>query len=250
LACLQPRAGNLSVVQGSYLIYGLIDPRDGQLRYVGKTARGLARPYEHGRVSILRKDGTYKGNWIRQLHAEGLTYEVEVLEEHESPETLVDAEQFYIAYFRGLGCRLTNLTDGGEGVRGHRHSSATRARLSDLAKMQFSNPEARQRASEVARVQWTTEARQRQSELKRRHFTKPEAHKRASDAARTWQTEEVRIQRSRARGGRPFRDQNGVVYQTQSDAARRLGISQGNISSVLLGVRTHANGYRFDFVEV
>lgn len=39
------------------------------------------------------------------------------------------------------------------------------------------------------------------------------------------------------------------VYYSQADAARRLGLSQGNICMVLTGRRNHTGGYRFEYVD-
>ena len=108
-----------------YLIYGLIDPRNEGLRYIGRSSSGLNRPKAHERDTT----NSHKTRWIAQLKAAGLTYEIEVLEVVESPDLLNEAECFFIAYFRSLGCRLTNLTDGGERVGGWVHRRETRAKL-------------------------------------------------------------------------------------------------------------------------
>lgn len=41
---------------------------------------------------------------------------------------------------------------------------------------------------------------------------------------------------------------NGVVYPSGCEAARQLGLSQGNVWSVLNGKRKHTKGYTFKFV--
>lgn len=72
----------------------------------------------------------HKANWLRQLLAVGLRPEVEVLETHETAEALVEAEKHFIAYFRSIGCRLTNQTDGGDGIAGCVRSDEFRRKLS------------------------------------------------------------------------------------------------------------------------
>ena len=47
---------------------------------------------------------------------------------------------------------------------------------------------------------------------------------------------------------RPIKDQNGVVYQSQHEAARQLGLRQAKISMVLNGKRKHTGGFMFSFV--
>lgn len=65
---------------GRYLIYGLVDPRNRCLRYVGKThKRREIRLAEHIlRASLGRRAPVYE--WIRSLQAEGLAPEIFVLE--------------------------------------------------------------------------------------------------------------------------------------------------------------------------
>jgi hypothetical protein len=94
------------------LIYGLIDPRNGQLRYIGKSENGLKRAQDPHSPRC--------GNWLKQLKKLGLNVEIEILEElpNASHEILNEAEVFWIGYFKMVGVNLTNLTSGGDGVRG------------------------------------------------------------------------------------------------------------------------------------
>lgn len=132
-------------------IYGLVDPRDNELRYVGKTILSL-----NDRLTIHRTDAR-KGlkrhvcNWIRSLWREGL--EPEIFEIESVEENWVEQEQFWIAYFKSLGARLTNHTIGGEGALGYRHTEESRRKMSVLSKAYFSNEEARKKTSEAARAQ-------------------------------------------------------------------------------------------------
>lgn len=97
-----------------FFVYGLIDPRTHEIRYIGKSSTGLRRPAQHRLPGVLRRDASYKGNWLRQLAASGLTYEVVVLEATTQTDLAV-VECFWISQGRGLGWRLTNLTGGGKG---------------------------------------------------------------------------------------------------------------------------------------
>lgn len=51
----------------SKLIYGLVDPRTSELRYIGRSSSGLTRPKQHTAPAALAKDVARKGNWLRQL---------------------------------------------------------------------------------------------------------------------------------------------------------------------------------------
>lgn len=113
-----------------FFIYGLVDPRNRQLRYVGKSMSGMVRPKSHSYPSRMAEN-THKAHWVKSVVASGFKPTIIVLEEFESEDGLNEAEQFYIAYFRFLGCPLTNATEGGEGATGHRASEVTRTKMSE-----------------------------------------------------------------------------------------------------------------------
>lgn len=100
------------------VIYGLVDPRDNQLRYVGKATVANRRFNEHLKGAKQNKF-TYKDNWIRCLLKLNLKPELIIIDNSLS-ENLDELEKHYIAYFKFLGCKLTNLTNGGEGTSGYR----------------------------------------------------------------------------------------------------------------------------------
>ena len=54
-----------------FLVYSLCDPRDGRIRYVGRTTGSLhRRRSRHCSASYLR-DATHKNNWLRGVLAAG-----------------------------------------------------------------------------------------------------------------------------------------------------------------------------------
>lgn len=111
------------------IVYGLVDPRSDELRYVGKSTSGLIRPRSHFCPSNLT-ERTHKGHWVKSLVTVGLRPQIVILEEVPEDASLNEAEEFFIAYFRFLGCRLTNATKGGDGARGVKRSEASRAKQS------------------------------------------------------------------------------------------------------------------------
>ncbi len=106
-------------------IYGLVDPRTHQLRYIGKTVltpekrltvhNWRARKHPHKRHSMA---------WLVGLEKAGYVAEIVVIEEVAAGQDWVEAEQFWIAYFRMVGANLCNHTDGGEGRLGRTRSPA------------------------------------------------------------------------------------------------------------------------------
>ena len=106
-------------------VYLLYERATGRVGYVGKTVRALrVRLLQHRARAKL--DQCYRDCWIR-----GAKYAVEIdeIEECHSQEQLRAAEVFWIGYFRAMGARLTNLTDGGEGLAGYTFSPETREKM-------------------------------------------------------------------------------------------------------------------------
>lgn len=70
----------------------------------------------------LRKYKHHCRNWVNSLVVAGLRPEIIVLEECSTQNELIESEKWHIAYWRAIGANLTNLTDGGDGMAGHRPS--------------------------------------------------------------------------------------------------------------------------------
>lgn len=105
-------------------IYALIDPRNNECRYVGKTVDLKARFNRHCNLDLNNK--THSACWIRSIKP--LRPKLVVLEE--AKEDWVEAEMFWIAYMKSLGARLTNISHGGEGPLGIKVSAETRLKMS------------------------------------------------------------------------------------------------------------------------
>lgn len=116
-------------------IYGLIDPRTSEIRYVGKTVLGIKkRLTAHiGAVRSVRHKRHVLA-WIASLLAASLRPQVFLIEEIPADDDWVEAEQFWISYFRSVGANLCNLTVGGEGAPGTKMSDKRREQV----RIQFS----------------------------------------------------------------------------------------------------------------
>ncbi len=123
-------------------IYGLFDEL-GELRYVGKTVGVLTkRLIKHLSPTELVAP-THKNNWIKQLLRYGAKPQIRRILALPPPATLDDldcAEIYWIAFFRAQGCRLTNGTNGGDGMRA---TSETKEKMSESAKLYWASPEHR-----------------------------------------------------------------------------------------------------------
>src|ERR1022692_1282427 len=101
-----------------YLIYALVDPRTLEWRYVGRSSSGMIRPKQHIKPRLLKKKSR-KNSWIISLKTLGLRPIIDILEEFDSFLPLNVAEIEWIAEAKRCGCKLTNMTDGGDGVNGY-----------------------------------------------------------------------------------------------------------------------------------
>lgn len=130
----------------TYLIYGLVDPRDSGIFYVGKSCSGLRRPRQHWNKWSLRLR-SHTANKIRQVIASGAIPKVTVLEELSSPVGLDQAEVFWIGFLRRHEWQLTNLTDGGGGCLGWTPPAEWRAKLAARMSGRVVSAETRARLS-------------------------------------------------------------------------------------------------------
>lgn len=122
------------------LIYGLKDPRTGEIRYVGLSTRGVKRPRTHLR-SPRSDDHTYRANWLRNINAAQLQPIIIVLQELSTDDELSRAEDYWIRLLRISGCRLTNHKEGG--FRG-RLSAEHKTRIGNALRGQKRSAEARE----------------------------------------------------------------------------------------------------------
>lgn len=112
-------------------VYGLVDPRNHQLRYVGKTIKvprvRLLTHLWQARKAVRKK---HLFAWLTGLEAAGFKPEIVIFEQVPPGGDWEEAEQFWIAYFLFVGANLCNLTIGGEGAPGAVQSAEQRAATS------------------------------------------------------------------------------------------------------------------------
>lgn len=95
-------------------IYALKDPRDGSVRYVGKSND----PVKRYAIHLCRQTGvdTQVKRWVQDLKAQGLRPILVIVEE--VPRAMwEDKERYWIAHYRNANTELTNVTSGGMGFR-------------------------------------------------------------------------------------------------------------------------------------
>jgi hypothetical protein len=236
-----------------FVIYGLTEPNGGELRYIGKSTTGAAsRLASHLCPSSLR-GRTHKERWVKSLLARGESPEVFVIEAHESKEALNEAERHHIAYFRSVGCHLTNLTPGGDGLG----VPCTPERRAKISATQLGKPKPPWSAERRARPnpnignKRSAEAIEKTATARRGLKHTPDARaKMGAASSAQWASAEARIAQSRRRGGRPIVDHLGRRYETQREAARLLGLNVSHLNQVLKGRRRHTNGFTFTYGDL
>lgn len=215
---------NLSYMkQRKFIIYGLIDPISKHLRYVGKSINGLSRALQHQHAYRLQAEPySHKTNWVEQLKKQGLEYNICIIQEFDTEELLLEAEKFWIAYFKAMGCPLTNISEGGDDG------------------YHLTNHEKHQKLIEAGKITGNRNKGKPRSEATKQKISKTlKGYK---------HTEEAGFKKAHARGVKPFVDENGKVYYSQSQAARELGILAISVNMVLNQKRKSTHGHTFKYL--
>lgn len=149
-------------------VYVLKDPRDGAIRYVGKTVQPLkVRLGAHIRRSSEKK--THRDCWIAGLLAAGYLPTIKAVECVPAAADWQARERHWIAELRRQGAALTNITPGGDGI----DAEAAAAGWTDQRRRkQSERTAAMNRARKGA--PWTEERRRLQSEAQKRRWSRPD----------------------------------------------------------------------------
>lgn len=95
--------------------------------------------------------------WTKTANKHGFL--VEVCAHWDTEQEAFEHEMFLIKAFRSLGCNLINQTDGGDGVRGLKHSAKTIDLVRQNTIALWADPSYRERVKTAQASRWTQEAR-------------------------------------------------------------------------------------------
>ena len=110
-------------------VYTLIDPRNNLPFYVGKGIGGRCNAHVlEAKYYVKRK--SLKLSKIRKLLRLGMKPIVVKVEENVSDKQALDLECLLIVEMRDLGFNLTNMTDGGDGAKGYKHTEEHKRKAS------------------------------------------------------------------------------------------------------------------------
>jgi hypothetical protein len=113
-------------------IYGLVDPRTQQIKYVGKTNQSLGKRLSQHVHHYGVKRRNRQSCWIANMLKNGV--KPEIVEIEQTDETSwQEAEIFWIAYFRSIGADLKNWRQGGLGSTGRKLSESHKQKLREFS---------------------------------------------------------------------------------------------------------------------
>lgn len=154
-------------------VYVLVDPRNGEVRYVGMTTKPLPERLHEHMCQTHNVGLTHKDRWVRALKRANLRASIVELEGGIRDSDLPEAERAWIRKFAPSG-RLTNGTAGGEGVFSYKHTPETKAFLAEKNRTRKVSAETRAKmsASQRARLdcEVTAEARANMSRAAKRRY--------------------------------------------------------------------------------
>lgn len=117
-------------------IYFLIDPENSDIRYVGKTINNIKKRFDQHINRCLKKEHNHKCSWIRLLNSKNLKPILKIKEIIKSENLkelnniLYKKEQGWIVKLKSK-YKLTNLTDGGIGLVGHKFTEEHKRKISE-----------------------------------------------------------------------------------------------------------------------
>lgn len=108
-------------------------------------------PEKRYRAHINCRRLSHRTSWISSLKKRGLAPKMELLLQVNCGDWHF-WEQDMIALFRESGCDLVNLTDGGEGAEGMRHSEAAKQKMRSYRIGKTQSSETRRKISESSKT--------------------------------------------------------------------------------------------------
>ena len=107
-------------------IYSLKDPRDYQIKYIGK-ALDIDKRYKQHIKNYTNKK-SLKSSWVLSLLQYGLQPILEIVEICNESKWQ-EREKYWIKYYKELGFDLKNMTNGGDGNTGLKMSDASKEKI-------------------------------------------------------------------------------------------------------------------------
>lgn len=140
----------------NYLLYGLYDPNDKNLKYVGITVRSLnERLNDH----CKQPTNPRMKKWIDNLKNENKRPKIELIKKYENYEELLISEKNEILKQRNNGIDLYNFSDGGDinPMFGKTHTKEAREKISKIQKNRKRTKEEIDNLKEKNKLFWSND---------------------------------------------------------------------------------------------
>lgn len=273
----------------NYCIYAIKCPDTNGIKYVGLTTNGITRLYGHWRDFKPNKDGKIIRikAWIKKLKSEGKRFLVEYLDYADSKEELIQKEIYWIKFYRDSGIQLLNHADGGYLPTIKEYSEEERLKISKKTKEAMSRPDVKKNLMDSIKTR-VMPKRGPMDEEKKLNFSNSDyanslktqikdsngnIYSSITECAKAIGVSGTAISnaiknRKMCKGvsfividsGRKIdknniklikkiQDQNGVIYNGQKDAAKKLNISPETVFRLLKSGKTSKNGVRLFYVR-
>lgn len=208
------------------VIYGLCDPRTGALRYVGKTTQPLLRRLKQ---HLRDKTSDHRGRWVQAILRSKTSPDIFVIEKIEEGNCWREAERHAVAYFKSLGCDLTNNALGGDGLGSFsevtREKMARSARERDPLSRRFSD--AARRTMSLSKLSQTRETREKLANAGRRISEETRQKRRNAAASISRETRQKMSQSAK----------NKTTLTPQLVRDIRTFVKEGDLSLAAIGRR-------------
>ena len=244
----------MGIARDGYQVYYLTDPTNSKTRYVGVTTYSLnKRLRDHCHPTHL-KQRTHKNNWIRSLAEKGLNPVINALSCYSSENEMLKAEIYWIKLFKELGHELTNSNDGGSGSLNPTKQTLIKRSLALTGKKR--TLETRRKMSEASknRPPLSLESRARMSASRKgKKLTDEHKEKVRLAGIGRKHSDQTKLKMSLVQKGhigstKAIVNQFGSVYASIKDAAEKLNMSRGTLSSYIKSKRYY-RGHLFSFVK-
>lgn len=214
------------------ILYCIKHPLTQEVRYIGIAKNFKKRVYEHCKLRAQYP----VGRWLIKLHAQNLKPIFEIVESYQTQEELKEAEIWAIKYARICGFRLLNITNGGEGTVGYKHTDATKEKLRLRALARPSKTKGRSNALKGVKL---TGARYES-------FLKGMKNRKWSEKMQTTFAKNKHLGPEKLQ--KAIECSNGKTYNSIREAADELDLHRPNIICCLKGRYKQTGGYTFRYV--
>jgi group I intron endonuclease len=193
--------------------------------YIGCTTQGLKdRKQEH--YSRCFKVG-YKSKLCDSMRKHGFdNFEFEIIKECETSEEMFSNEIYYIGFYNSKE-KGYNLTIGGEGCLGYKHTEETKKFLSNF--LTENHPYRGKKYEEIYDIEKVEEQKKKRAESVKKHWESLNEQERVNRTKKQKELGEIRRKNGLVKCGKnPFAKQiviDGTKYDCWSEAVEKLKMS-------------------------